>query len=130
MTKTYLWTYVSKFKAPAWTLHKLNLSVRNRALDQPRNNTDVDWSNCSNVSFYWIIFSKTLPCVITLLKRKMAAPMERVIKQQTERSTFKTTSFQKKTRSKLLSIPGTRPSVQNGQLLVSSGVTSLDFLLG
>uniref|UniRef100_A0A3P8WDF8 Elongator complex protein 4 n=1 Tax=Cynoglossus semilaevis TaxID=244447 RepID=A0A3P8WDF8_CYNSE len=59
----------------------------------------------------------------------MAAPMERVIKQQTERSTFKTTSFQKKTRSKLLSIPGTRPSVQNGQLLVSSGVTSLDFLL-
>ncbi|KAF7665000.1 hypothetical protein LDENG_00156690 [Lucifuga dentata] len=40
------------------------------------------------------------------------------------------TSFQKKTRSKLISIPGTRPSVQNGQLLVSTGVTSLDYLLG
>uniref|UniRef100_A0A673GN21 Elongator complex protein 4 n=1 Tax=Sinocyclocheilus rhinocerous TaxID=307959 RepID=A0A673GN21_9TELE len=37
------------------------------------------------------------------------------------------TSFQKKTRSKLVSIPGTRPSVQNGQLLVSSGVSSLDY---
>uniref|UniRef100_A0A8C6SUA6 Elongator complex protein 4 n=1 Tax=Neogobius melanostomus TaxID=47308 RepID=A0A8C6SUA6_9GOBI len=45
-------------------------------------------------------------------------------------SSFNSTSFQKKTRSKLLSIPGTRPSVQNGQLLVSTGVTSLDFLLG
>ncbi|RXM28840.1 Elongator complex protein 4 [Acipenser ruthenus] len=31
------------------------------------------------------------------------------------------TSFQKKSRSKLVSIPGTRPSVQNGQLLVSTG---------
>uniref|UniRef100_A0A671LCJ2 Elongator complex protein 4 n=1 Tax=Sinocyclocheilus anshuiensis TaxID=1608454 RepID=A0A671LCJ2_9TELE len=37
-----------------------------------------------------------------------------------------TTSFQKKTRSKLVSIPGTRPSVQNGQLLVSSGYNSLE----
>ncbi|KAG7230239.1 hypothetical protein INR49_012372 [Caranx melampygus] len=33
-------------------------------------------------------------------------------------------------KGKLISIPGTRPSVQNGQLLVSTGVTSLDFLLG
>ncbi|XP_052458616.1 elongator complex protein 4 [Carassius gibelio] len=41
-----------------------------------------------------------------------------------------TTSFQKKTRSKLVSIPGTRPSVQNGQLLVSSGVSSLDYVIG
>ncbi|CAG05700.1 unnamed protein product, partial [Tetraodon nigroviridis] len=31
---------------------------------------------------------------------------------------------------KLISIPGSRPSVQNGQLLVSTGVTSLDYLLG
>ncbi|XP_073693456.1 elongator complex protein 4 [Garra rufa] len=41
-----------------------------------------------------------------------------------------TTSFQKKNRSKLVSIPGTRPSVQNGQLLVSSGVSSLDYVIG
>nr|XP_057945106.1 elongator complex protein 4 isoform X2 [Doryrhamphus excisus] len=41
-----------------------------------------------------------------------------------------TTSFQKKTRNRLLSIPGTRPSVQNGQLLISTGVTSLDYLFG
>nr|Q566Y1.2 RecName: Full=Elongator complex protein 4; Short=ELP4 [Danio rerio] len=41
-----------------------------------------------------------------------------------------TTSFQKKTRSKLVFIPGTRPSVQNGQLLVSSGVSSLDYVIG
>ncbi|KAK1798620.1 hypothetical protein P4O66_006914 [Electrophorus voltai] len=40
------------------------------------------------------------------------------------------TSFQKKTRSKLVSIPGTRPSVQNGQLIVSTGVTSLDYVIG
>lgn len=41
-----------------------------------------------------------------------------------------TTSFQKKSRSKLVSIPGTRPSVQNGQLIVSTGVTSLDYVIG
>ncbi|XP_016393644.1 elongator complex protein 4-like [Sinocyclocheilus rhinocerous] len=40
------------------------------------------------------------------------------------------TSFQKKTRRKLVSILGTRPSVQNGQLLVSSGVSSLDYVIG
>uniref|UniRef100_A0A8C9YVP2 Elongator complex protein 4 n=1 Tax=Sander lucioperca TaxID=283035 RepID=A0A8C9YVP2_SANLU len=60
----------------------------------------------------------------------MAAPMSSVGKSSAERSPFNTTSFQKKTRSKLISIPGTRPSVQNGQLLVSTGVTSLDYLLG
>ncbi|KAM4593289.1 elongator complex protein 4 isoform 1-T1 [Odontesthes bonariensis] len=60
----------------------------------------------------------------------MAAPMNSVGKLPTERSPFNNTSFQKKTRSKLISIPGTRPSVQNGQLLVSTGVTSLDYLLG
>ncbi|XP_049419055.1 elongator complex protein 4 [Epinephelus fuscoguttatus] len=60
----------------------------------------------------------------------MAAPMSSVGKPSAERPPFNTTSFQKKTRSKLISIPGTRPSVQNGQLLVSTGVTSLDYLLG
>nr|XP_046240766.1 elongator complex protein 4 isoform X2 [Scatophagus argus] len=60
----------------------------------------------------------------------MAAPMSNVGKPSAERSPFNITSFQKKTRSKLISIPGTRPSVQNGQLLVSTGVTSLDYLLG
>uniref|UniRef100_A0A667WTJ2 Elongator complex protein 4 n=1 Tax=Myripristis murdjan TaxID=586833 RepID=A0A667WTJ2_9TELE len=61
----------------------------------------------------------------------MAAPMKSVgSKLSVERPAFTTTSFQKKTRSKLVSIPGTRPSVQNGQLIVSTGVTSLDYLLG
>ncbi|XP_008302043.1 elongator complex protein 4, partial [Stegastes partitus] len=60
----------------------------------------------------------------------MAAPVDSVGKPTAERSPFNSTSFQKKTRSKLISIPGTRPSVQNGQLLVSTGVTSLDYLLG
>lgn len=60
----------------------------------------------------------------------MAAPTSGVGKPSAERSLVNTTSFQKKTRSKLISIPGTRPSVQNGQLLVSTGVTSLDYLLG
>ncbi|GAA6089784.1 elongator complex protein 4, partial [Tachysurus ichikawai] len=40
------------------------------------------------------------------------------------------TSFQKKSRSKLLQIPGTKPSVHTGQLIVSSGVPSLDCALG
>lgn len=60
----------------------------------------------------------------------MAAPVNSVGKPSAERPPFNSTSFQKKTRSKLISIPGTRPSVQNGQLLVSTGVTSLDYLLG
>ncbi|KAM3877185.1 elongator complex protein 4 [Diretmus argenteus] len=61
----------------------------------------------------------------------MAAPVKSVSgKLSAERSLFSTTSFQKKTRSKLVSIPGTRPSVQNGQLIVSTGVTSLDYLIG
>uniref|UniRef100_A0A3Q3JCP4 Elongator complex protein 4 n=1 Tax=Monopterus albus TaxID=43700 RepID=A0A3Q3JCP4_MONAL len=61
----------------------------------------------------------------------MAAPLNSVGKLSAERSSFSSnaTSFQKKTRSKLISILGTRPSVQNGQLLVSTGVTSLDYLL-
>ncbi|KAK7913676.1 hypothetical protein WMY93_013887 [Mugilogobius chulae] len=60
----------------------------------------------------------------------MAASMSGVDNTEVNTPSINLTSFQKKTRSKLLSIPGTRPSVQNGQLLVSTGVTSLDFLLG
>ncbi|XP_050410770.1 elongator complex protein 4 [Patella vulgata] len=40
------------------------------------------------------------------------------------------TNFQKKARGKLLQIPGTRPSLYNNQLLVSTGVPSLDHVLG
>ncbi|XP_052417666.1 elongator complex protein 4-like isoform X1 [Carassius gibelio] len=57
----------------------------------------------------------------------MAAPVRGMAGSS---NTGNTTSFQKKTRSKLVSIPGTRPSVQNGQLLVSSGVSSLDYVIG
>ncbi|XP_049574388.1 elongator complex protein 4 [Syngnathus scovelli] len=60
----------------------------------------------------------------------MAASVSDACKQSVKRAPLNTTSFQKKTRNKLLSIPGTRLSVQNGQLLVSTGVTSLDYLLG
>ncbi|XP_068233272.1 elongator complex protein 4 [Palaemon carinicauda] len=41
-----------------------------------------------------------------------------------------TSSFQKKGRPKAPSIPGTRTSIHNAQLLVSTGIPSLDFLLG
>lgn len=37
-------------------------------------------------------------------------------------------SFQK--RRNLINIPGTKPSLQNGQLLVSTGNLSLDHILG
>ncbi|XP_072277962.1 elongator complex protein 4 [Pyxicephalus adspersus] len=40
------------------------------------------------------------------------------------------TSFRRKARGKLPGIRGTRPSVHNGQLLVSTGVPSLDHILG
>ncbi|XP_062868776.1 elongator complex protein 4 [Trichomycterus rosablanca] len=40
------------------------------------------------------------------------------------------TSFQRKTRSKLVQISGTKASVHTGQLIVSTGVPSLDSLLG
>ncbi|XP_019751409.1 elongator complex protein 4 [Hippocampus comes] len=60
----------------------------------------------------------------------MAASVNDTCKQSVERTSLNPTSFQKKTRNKLLSIPGTRLSVQNGQLLVSTGVTSLDYVLG
>lgn len=41
-----------------------------------------------------------------------------------------TSSFQKKGRLKAPSIPGTRTSIHNAQLLVSTGIPSLDYLLG
>ncbi|KAE8606801.1 hypothetical protein XENTR_v10010872 [Xenopus tropicalis] len=40
------------------------------------------------------------------------------------------TSFKRKVRGKFPAIPGTRPSVHNGQLLVSTGVPSLDHIIG
>ena len=40
------------------------------------------------------------------------------------------TRFQKKTASKFPSIPGTKPSLYNFQLLSSTGIASLDHLLG
>ncbi|XP_037788976.1 LOW QUALITY PROTEIN: elongator complex protein 4-like [Penaeus monodon] len=39
-------------------------------------------------------------------------------------------SFQKKGKVKVVSIPGTRPSLHNAQLLISTGLPSLDYLLG
>ena len=60
----------------------------------------------------------------------MAAPVKSMNKPTGERTPCNTTSFQKKSRSKLVSIPGARPSIQNGQLIVSTGVTSLDYLIG
>lgn len=63
-----------------------------------------------------------------LLCRDMAAPMENATKGT--RLSGSSTSFQKKSRSKLIQIPGTKPSVHTGQLIVSSGVPSLDCALG
>lgn len=40
------------------------------------------------------------------------------------------TSFQKKTRAKVIQIAGAKPSLYNNQLLVSTGIPSLDALLG
>lgn len=39
-------------------------------------------------------------------------------------------SFQKRGKARVVSIPGARPSVHNSQLLLSSGMPSLDHLLG
>lgn len=63
-------------------------------------------------------------------KKSMAAPKMSMGKPTADRLPCNTTSFQKKSRSKLVSIPGTRPSIQNGQLIVSTGVTSLDYVIG
>ena len=40
------------------------------------------------------------------------------------------TSFQKKNRSNTLKINGTKPSLHKNQLLVSTGISSLDNLIG
>ncbi|XP_062917702.1 elongator complex protein 4 isoform X1 [Mobula hypostoma] len=40
------------------------------------------------------------------------------------------TSFQRRARNQRTSVPGTRPSVHNGQLLLSTGVPSLDYVIG
>jgi hypothetical protein len=44
--------------------------------------------------------------------------------------TTQQTSFQKTTKSKVPYIPGSKPSLRNAQLLVSSGVPSLDYAIG
>jgi hypothetical protein len=44
--------------------------------------------------------------------------------------TSQQTSFQKKTKSKVPYIRGSRLSIQNAQLLVSSGVPSFDYVIG
>lgn len=40
------------------------------------------------------------------------------------------TSFQKKTRARVIQIPGTKASLYNNQLLISTGIPSLDQVLG
>ncbi|XP_069679227.1 elongator complex protein 4 [Periplaneta americana] len=40
------------------------------------------------------------------------------------------TSFQKKTKSRVPYIPGSKPSIHNAQLLVSSGMPSFDYVIG
>nr|CAD7456994.1 unnamed protein product [Timema tahoe] len=44
--------------------------------------------------------------------------------------TSQVTSFQKKVKSKVPSIPGSKLSIHNAQLLISSGVPSLDYIIG
>nr|CAD7426180.1 unnamed protein product [Timema monikensis] len=39
-------------------------------------------------------------------------------------------SFQKKVKSKVPSLPGSKLSIHNAQLLISSGVPSLDYIIG
>ncbi|XP_046712971.1 elongator complex protein 4 isoform X2 [Silurus meridionalis] len=62
------------------------------------------------------------------VKSSMAVPMQSAAKGT--RLSGNVTSFQKKNRSKLIQIPGTKPSVHTGQLIISSGVPSLDCALG
>ncbi|XP_038663796.1 elongator complex protein 4 isoform X1 [Scyliorhinus canicula] len=40
------------------------------------------------------------------------------------------TSFQRRARGQRATVPGTRPSLRNGQLLLSTGVPSLDYIIG
>uniref|UniRef100_A0A8C5QL32 Elongator complex protein 4 n=1 Tax=Leptobrachium leishanense TaxID=445787 RepID=A0A8C5QL32_9ANUR len=60
---------------------------------------------------------------------KMAAPSNQGVNCR-EMSAGTETSFRRKVRGKLPAIRGTRPSVHNGQLLLSTGVPSLDHVLG
>ncbi|KAM8939994.1 elongator complex protein 4 isoform 2-T2 [Pelodytes ibericus] len=59
----------------------------------------------------------------------MAAPENKSVAGR-EMCAGNETSFRRKVRGKLPAIRGTRPSVHNGQLLLSSGVPSLDHILG
>ncbi|XP_043914895.1 elongator complex protein 4 isoform X2 [Protopterus annectens] len=61
----------------------------------------------------------------------MAAPYENGMRSSASSPGFgiHCTSFQKKTRSKLVSISGTKHSLQNGLLLISTGIPSLDYVL-
>ncbi|XP_075693854.1 elongator complex protein 4 isoform X2 [Rhinoderma darwinii] len=60
----------------------------------------------------------------------MAAPGIRGVSDGDMAAAGAETSFRRKVRGKLPAIRGTRPSVHNGQLLVSSGVPSMDHILG
>ncbi|XP_069824488.1 elongator complex protein 4 isoform X2 [Dendropsophus ebraccatus] len=60
----------------------------------------------------------------------MAAPVVRGVSDGAAAAAGAETSFRRKVRGKLPAIRGTRPSVHNGQLLVSTGVPSLDHILG
>lgn len=82
-----------------------------------RNSSNYNWMNLLGNAY-----------VLCQHGGNMAAPVRSM--SNPSGITCNTTSFQKKSRSKLVSIPGTRPSVQNGQLIVSTGVTSLDYVIG
>lgn len=60
----------------------------------------------------------------------MAAPGIRGMSDGAVAAAGAETTFRRKVRGKLPAIRGTRPSVHNGQLLVSTGVPSLDHILG
>lgn len=45
-------------------------------------------------------------------------------------STKNESNTEKVVKSRVLSIPGTKPNVQNAQLLISTGIPSLDILIG
>lgn len=115
-----------RLKRPDNEIIKITHFRFEREHGEPSNNLDSHWLVSSTLLSDWTRSSKTVSGV----RSSMAAPMSGVDKPSAERSSSSTTSFQKKTRSKLIAIPGSRPSVQNGQLLVSTGVTSLDYLLG
>lgn len=122
---TYLLKYVSKLRQCSF--HP-RLPADSFFCVTPTNNRHSDWMSSAKCFLIGQRGPKHYPH--HRVTDSMAAPMSGVVNSRVKSSSFNATSFQKKTRSKLLSIHGTRPSVQNGQLLVSTGVTSLDFLLG